>query len=132
MTLIRNGYQAPLSGGHNMQHQHQHYSHPGQGHQQGYGYHQGHHGYTNEQLYVMAQLHHQRAMMGHGGMAASKQAEPKPRLSKDEVDLLEREFQKNSKPSSGRKREIAELLKVDHPRINVGCHWHPHVNMEQH
>lgn len=114
--MLRNGYQAPVAGAHTMQHhhQHQHYSHPSQAHH-GYGY---QHGYTNEQLYMMAQLHHQRAMMGHGGMSASKQAEPKPRLSKDEVDLLEREFLKNSKPSSGRKREIAELLKVEHPRIN--------------
>lgn len=49
----------------------------------------------------------------------SKQDQPKPRLSKDEVDLLEKEFQKNHKPTSARKREIAELLKVDLPRINV-------------
>lgn len=48
----------------------------------------------------------------------SKQTEPKPRLAKDEVDLLENEFKKNPKPSSQRKREIAELLNVENPRIN--------------
>jgi len=63
--------------------------------------------------------------MGQATSAPSKQAEPKPRLSKDEVELLEREFQKNPKPSSGRKREIAELLKVELPRINVRTSRHP-------
>ena len=75
--------------------------------------------YSREQLYAIAQYQQQRTMAGHAAMPPSKQPDPKPRLSKDEVDLLEREFQKNSKPSSGRKREIAELLKVEHPRINA-------------
>ncbi|KAI6564702.1 hypothetical protein MCOR04_009064 [Pyricularia oryzae] len=78
--------------------------------------------YTNEHLMVLAQMQHQRTMMGQVHDASlsptSKQDQPKPRLSKDEVDLLEKEFQKNHKPTSGRKREIAELLKVDLPRIN--------------
>lgn len=79
--------------------------------------------YTNEHLMVLAQMQHQRTMMGQVHDASlsptSKQDQPKPRLSKDEVDLLEKEFQKNHKPTSARKREIAELLKVDLPRINV-------------
>ena len=108
MTLIRNGY--PSGQYNNMQP----FNNNPNGHQ-GYPYR-----YTNEQLYMMAQYQQQqRAMMGQGGMPPSKATEPKPRLSKDEVELLEREFNKNPKPSSGRKREIAELLKVDHPRINV-------------
>uniref|UniRef100_L7JHC6 Homeobox domain-containing protein n=1 Tax=Pyricularia oryzae (strain P131) TaxID=1143193 RepID=L7JHC6_PYRO1 len=78
--------------------------------------------YTNEHLMVLAQMQHQRTMMGQVHDASlsptSKQDQPKPRLSKDEVDLLEKEFQKNHKPTSARKREIAELLKVDLPRIN--------------
>ena len=107
MTFIRNG--GPPLGQYNGQHLHA----SSQGHVV-YPY-----PYSNEQLYAMAQYQQQRTMTSHGGMPPSKQPEPKPRLSKDEVDLLEREFQNNNKPSSGRKREIAELLKVEHPRINV-------------
>lgn len=51
-------------------------------------------------------------------MHASKQTEPKPRLAKDEVELLEREFAKNPKPNSSTKRELAEQMGVEVPRIN--------------
>ncbi|EJT73328.1 hypothetical protein GGTG_10172 [Gaeumannomyces tritici R3-111a-1] len=79
--------------------------------------------YTNEQLLVLAQMQQQRTMLNQAQAAANaspqtKQEQPKPRLAKDEVELLEKEFQKNQKPSSGRKREIADILKVDQPRIN--------------
>jgi hypothetical protein len=108
MTFLRNG--CPPTGSYGMPQFHG-ASHPHQGYAA--------YPYSNDQLYMMAQMQHQRAMMAPGGMPPNKQTEPKPRLSKDEVEILEREFQKNPKPSSGRKREIAELLKVDHPRINV-------------
>jgi len=88
-----------------------------QGGQQGYAY------LYNNNPYFILQQSHQRQMMGHGGMPPNKQTEPKPRLAKDEVELLEAEFQKNPKPSSGRKREIATQLNVDHPRINVGVRY---------
>ncbi|KAL6406688.1 hypothetical protein AUP68_09490 [Ilyonectria robusta] len=42
----------------------------------------------------------------------------KPRFSKNEVELLETEFCRNPKPSTGRKREIAESFQVDTSRIN--------------
>ncbi|KLU84096.1 hypothetical protein MAPG_03141 [Magnaporthiopsis poae ATCC 64411] len=79
--------------------------------------------YTNEQLLVLAQMQQQRTMLNQTQASSNaspqtKQEQPKPRLSKDEVELLEKEFQKNQKPSSGRKREIADILKVDQPRIN--------------
>lgn len=54
-----------------------------------------------------------------GGLHAPKQNEPKPRLSKEEVDSLEKEFLKNAKPNSSTKRELAERLQVEVPRINV-------------
>lgn len=78
----------------------------------------------NHQHHLMAlyQQHQQRAaavMMGQGSMHASKQTEPKPRLAKDEVELLEREFAKNPKPNSSTKRELAEQMGVEVPRINV-------------
>jgi hypothetical protein len=43
----------------------------------------------------------------------------KPRLTKRELELLETEFQKNSKPNYQRKKDIADLLHVDLARINV-------------
>ncbi|KAL2132639.1 hypothetical protein VTI74DRAFT_3578 [Chaetomium olivicolor] len=69
---------------------------------------------------LIAYYQHQQhvAMMGQGGMPLPKPAEPKPRLAKDEVELLEREFAKNPKPSSSTKRELAEQMGVEVPRIN--------------
>ncbi|CAK7233415.1 hypothetical protein SCUCBS95973_008586 [Sporothrix curviconia] len=75
--------------------------------------------YGGEPLYLFPHMPAHHRNMTEAQMAlATKQLDPKPRLGKDEVQLLESEFQKNPKPSSLRKREIAELLKVDNPRIN--------------
>ncbi|KAL1892768.1 hypothetical protein Sste5346_006851 [Sporothrix stenoceras] len=75
--------------------------------------------YGGEPLYLFPHMSpHQRNMTEAQMALAAKQVDPKPRLGKDEVQLLENEFQKNPKPSSLRKREIADLLKVDNPRIN--------------
>lgn len=63
-------------------------------------------------------------MIGQGALHASKQTEPKPRLAKDEVELLEREFAKNPKPTSNTKRELAEQMRVEAARINV-CAFPP-------
>lgn len=118
MPTPQNGYQASTGGYNNMQH-----FNGSNHHQQGYAY-----PYHNERMLMFAQLQyqqHQRAVMSQGNPPPppppppSRQSEHKPRMSKDDVEILEREFQKNSKPSSGRKREIAEMLKVEHPRINV-------------
>ncbi|KAF6804953.1 homeobox domain-containing protein [Colletotrichum musicola] len=57
---------------------------------------------------------HQGMMQGTGG----KTTESKPRLAKDEVDKLEREFQKNNKPNSSLKKQLAEEMNVDIARIN--------------
>lgn len=45
-------------------------------------------------------------------------AESKPRLSKDEVERLEKIFQENPKPSSSVKAQLAEELGLERPRIN--------------
>lgn len=45
-------------------------------------------------------------------------AESKPRLSKDEVERLEKVFQENPKPSSSVKAQLAEELGLERPRIN--------------
>ncbi|KAL2260429.1 hypothetical protein VTK26DRAFT_5570 [Humicola hyalothermophila] len=72
--------------------------------------------------HLMAYYQHQQrvaaALMGQGNVQLSKPTEPKPRLAKDEVELLEREFAKNPKPSSSTKRELAEQMGVEVPRIN--------------
>jgi hypothetical protein len=49
----------------------------------------------------------------------SRTTESKPRLSKEEVEILEAEFQKNHKPNSITKKALAESMRVDNARINV-------------
>jgi len=49
----------------------------------------------------------------------TKTNETKPRLGKDEVDILEREFKKNPKPTTQTKRQFAEDMGVELARINV-------------
>lgn len=78
--------------------------------------------WSQAQLLALYQQNPQRAaavMMGHSPIHASKQTEPKPRLAKDEVEVLEREFAKNQKPNSSVKRDLAEKMGVEVPRINV-------------
>ncbi|KAF4123904.1 Homeobox domain [Geosmithia morbida] len=60
-----------------------------------------------------AQHHH---LVHHQPM--SRTTESKPRLSKDEVDTLEKEFQKNHKPNSSTKKSLAEAMRVENARIN--------------
>lgn len=68
-------------------------------------------------------------MMGmpHG---TTKTNETKPRLGKDEVDILEREFKKNPKPSTQTKRQFAEDMRVDLARINVRSESYKRFNTD--
>ncbi|KAK3394761.1 hypothetical protein B0H63DRAFT_444874 [Podospora didyma] len=94
----------------------QHFSAPQHGQPHGQQY-----PFWNQHLMAFYQQQQQRAtaaMMGQGSMHSSKQTEPKPRLAKDEVELLEREFAKNPKPNSSTKRQLAERMNVEVPRIN--------------
>jgi len=43
----------------------------------------------------------------------NRQSSLKPRLSKEEVDMLEKEFDKDSKPTSSTKRVLAEHFGVE-------------------
>lgn len=61
--------------------------------------------------------HHSSSMMAMP--LSAKANETKPRLGKDEVDILEREFKKNPKPTTQVKRQFAEDMGVDLARINV-------------
>lgn len=63
------------------------------------------------------QGHHQHHLVHHHQM--SRTTESKPRLSKEEVEVLEAEFQKNHKPNSSTKKALAESMRVDNARINV-------------
>lgn len=60
----------------------------------------------------------QSAMMGLPA-STTKSNETKPRLGKDEVETLEREFRKNPKPTTDTKRMFAKEMGVDLARINV-------------
>jgi len=51
--------------------------------------------------------------------ATPKWNETKPRLSKGEVEVLEREFNKNPKPTTQMKRQFAKDMGVELARINV-------------
>lgn len=61
------------------------------------------------------QAHHE-SLLNH---QMSRTTESKPRLSKEEVEVLEAEFQKNHKPNSSVKKALAESMRVDNARINV-------------
>ncbi|ESZ90587.1 hypothetical protein SBOR_9020 [Sclerotinia borealis F-4128] len=67
-------------------------------------------------LHGYALSQHQSNMMNMPN--GQKANETKPRLGKDEVDILEREFQKNPKPTTQTKRIFAEDMGVDLSRIN--------------
>ncbi|KAM3433457.1 hypothetical protein MY4824_005970 [Beauveria thailandica] len=60
------------------------------------------------------QAHHQRLL----NQQMPRTTESKPRLSKEEVEVLEAEFQKNHKPNSTTKKALAESMRVDNARIN--------------
>lgn len=57
-------------------------------------------------------------MADRGGLCDGK-TESKPRLSKEEVQKLEKVFQENPKPSSSVKAQLADVLQLERPRINV-------------
>lgn len=59
---------------------------------------------------------HQRSLLNQQMPRAT---ESKPRLSKEEVEILENEFKKNHKPNSTTKKALAESMRVDNARINV-------------
>ncbi|TVY80924.1 hypothetical protein LSUE1_G007332 [Lachnellula suecica] len=84
---------------------------------QQYPHHQGMPQYSDAQHSM-----HNNAMAQQAGMmpmpTAQKTNETKPRLGKDEVDILEREFKKNPKPTTQTKRQFAEDMAVDLARIN--------------
>ncbi|OLN95865.1 Homeobox protein NOBOX [Colletotrichum chlorophyti] len=75
--------------------------------------------YQNGYAFDLYRQHH-AAMMSRGFLSTpgGKATDSKPRLAKDEVDRLEGEFQKNNKPNSSLKKQLAEEMRVDIARIN--------------
>lgn len=89
----------------------------------GWNYHGAAHGYAQLPSYAAylpesMELYntHQSHLLHHQHM--SRSTETKSRLSKEEVEVLEAEFQKNHKPNSSIKKALAEQMRVDNARIN--------------
>ncbi|RYC59604.1 hypothetical protein CHU98_g6605 [Xylaria longipes] len=76
-----------------------------------------HAAYPGLQYMYGYQTHRPPMMADRGGLCDGK-TESKPRLSKDEVEKLEKVFQENPKPSSSVKAQLADGLGLERPRIN--------------
>lgn len=61
---------------------------------------------------------HGRHLPTEHAVMADVKTESKPRLSKEEVEKLEKVFQENPKPSSSMKANLADELQLERPRIN--------------
>ncbi|KAI1129545.1 hypothetical protein F5Y10DRAFT_150332 [Nemania abortiva] len=73
--------------------------------------------YPLQYMYGGYQPHRQHMMTDRGSLCDGK-TESKPRLSKEEVQKLEKVFQENPKPSSSVKAQLADGLGLERPRIN--------------
>jgi heme oxygenase len=82
----------------------------------GYNQMQSYSTYLADSIEAAYQSHQQHLVHQH---QMSRTTESKPRLSKEEVEILEAEFQKNHKPNSSTKKALAESMRVDNARINV-------------
>ncbi|KAI0454796.1 hypothetical protein F5B21DRAFT_226826 [Xylaria acuta] len=76
-----------------------------------------HAAYPGLQYMYGYQTHRPPMMADRGGLCDGK-TESKPRLSKEEVEKLEKVFQENPKPSSSVKAQLADGLGLERPRIN--------------
>ncbi|KAI0869222.1 hypothetical protein GGS24DRAFT_172015 [Hypoxylon argillaceum] len=68
--------------------------------------------------YMYGYQAHRQPMMTDRGSLCDGKTESKPRLSKEEVQKLEKVFQENPKPSSSVKAQLADGLGLERPRIN--------------
>ncbi|KAI0160920.1 hypothetical protein GGR52DRAFT_152033 [Hypoxylon sp. FL1284] len=76
-----------------------------------------HNGFPPYQFPYDIQQHHDHVMAQRHAMSNPK-TESKPRLSKEEVEKLEKIFQENAKPSSSAKAQLADGLGLERARIN--------------
>lgn len=82
------------------------------------GQYRGHPGYHGIP-YIYSYQQPRNTFMGEHASLVDGKTESKPRLTKEEVDRLEKEFRKNPKPSSSVKAGLAECLGLERARINV-------------
>ncbi|KAJ8127183.1 hypothetical protein O1611_g6454 [Lasiodiplodia mahajangana] len=68
--------------------------------------------------YMYGYQAHRPPIMADRGSLCDGKTESKPRLSKEEVQKLEKVFQENPKPSSSVKAQLADGLGLERPRIN--------------
>ncbi|RYP72079.1 hypothetical protein DL771_004410 [Monosporascus sp. 5C6A] len=76
-----------------------------------------HSGFPGLQYMYPYQQPRSHLMTEHASLTDGK-TESKPRLTKDEVDKLEKVFQENPKPSSSVKAQLADSLRLERARIN--------------
>ncbi|RYP53456.1 hypothetical protein DL768_001601 [Monosporascus sp. mg162] len=76
-----------------------------------------HSGFPGLQYMYPYQQPRSHLMAEHASLTDGK-TESKPRLTKDEVDKLEKVFQENPKPSSSVKAQLADSLRLERARIN--------------
>ncbi|KAI1376926.1 hypothetical protein F4677DRAFT_454121 [Hypoxylon crocopeplum] len=76
--------------------------------------HNGYHGFPYVYGYPQPRSH----IIAEQNALSDPKTDAKPRLSKEEVDRLEKVFQENPKPSSSIKAQLADTLGLERPRIN--------------
>ncbi|KAG9248356.1 hypothetical protein BJ878DRAFT_549257 [Calycina marina] len=69
----------------------------------------------NSHIYLNTMTQHSAGLIG---LPTTKINETKPRLGKEEVEILEREFKKNTKPTTQTKKQYADDMDVELARIN--------------
>lgn len=103
---------APPSGHQQQQQQHRqlhHHHHPAA----------AFHPYVDGSGQLPQQHHHQYGVNGNPSMPPQMTCDIKPRLTKEQHDILESHFQKQNKPSTNTKKGFAETLNVSLDKVNV-------------
>jgi hypothetical protein len=75
--------------------------------------------YADHRAYAMPRRSNSMTDLSQMVRSHADKNDTKPRLSKQEVEILERQFQEQHKPSSNTKRQLADRMGVDIARINV-------------
>ncbi|GIZ40202.1 hypothetical protein CKM354_000355400 [Cercospora kikuchii] len=102
---------APPSGHQQQQQQHRqlhHHHHPAA----------AFHPYVDGSGQLPQQHHHQYGVNGNPSMPPQMTCDIKPRLTKEQHDILESHFQKQNKPSTNTKKGFAETLNVSLDKVN--------------
>ncbi|KAL1878521.1 hypothetical protein VTK73DRAFT_7949 [Phialemonium thermophilum] len=71
-----------------------------------------------EQNWFLSQAQQTTPVVDQLSLQAQRLSEPRPRLTKEETDILEKVFSQNTKPSTADKRELAQRLRLELARVN--------------